>query len=141
MFRQQAALAADLEWSKVNNNSQFSVTFLAQGSGRGKACKFCQETDHGPDVCALAPRKTSLGETVGGEKKPASRDGWPWRPKAEWVCFSQNEGRCVYHRYCRFRHVYANPGCQGDHRAVECRRQGHFRQGESKKEAQPDKNR
>ena len=140
MFRQQAASAVDLEWSKVNN-SLFSVTFLAQGSGRGKACKFCQETDHGPDVCALAPRKTSLGETASGEKKPASRDGWSWRPKAERVCYSWNEGRCVYHPYCRFQHVCANPGCQGDHRAVECRHQGRFRQGESRKEAQPDKNR
>ena len=62
------------------------MTFLAQGSRRGKACKFCQETDHGPDVCALASCKTSLGETAGGEKKPASRDGWSWRPKAERVC-------------------------------------------------------
>ena len=125
MFRQQAASAADLERSKINN-SLFSVTFLAQGSGRGKACKFFQETDHGPDVCALAPRKTSLGETVSGEK-PASRDGWSWRTKAERVCYSWNEVRCVYHPYCRFRHVCANPGCQGDHRAVECRCQGHFR--------------
>ena len=103
MFRQQAASAADLEWSKVNN-SLFSVTFLPQGSGRGKACKFCQETDHGPDVCALAP---SLGETAGGEKKPASRDRWSWRPKAERVYYSWNEGRCVYHPYCRFRHFGA----------------------------------
>lgn len=37
MFHQQAASAADLEWSKINN-SLFSVTFLAQGSRRGKTC-------------------------------------------------------------------------------------------------------
>ena len=140
MFCQQAVSAADLEWSKVNN-SLFSVTFLDQGSGRGKACKFCQETDHEPDVCALAPRKTSLGETAGGEKKPASRDRRSWCPKAERVCYSWNEGRCVYHPYCQFRHVCANPGCQGDHRAVECHRQGCFKQGESRKDAQPEKTR
>ena len=65
MFRQQAASAVDLEWAKVNN-SLFSVTFLAQGGGRGRACKFCQGTDHEPEVCALALRKTPLGEPVGG---------------------------------------------------------------------------
>ena len=70
MFRQQAASAVDLEWAKVNN-LLFSVTFLAQGGGRGRACKFCQGTDHELEVCALAPRKTPLGEPVGGEKKPA----------------------------------------------------------------------
>ena len=62
MFRQQAASAVDLEWAKVNN---------FQGGGRGRACKFCQGTDHELEVCALAPRKTPLGEPVGGEKKPA----------------------------------------------------------------------
>ena len=32
-----------------------------------------------------------------------------------------------------------NPGCQGDHRVVECRRQGRFRQGESRRDIQPEK--
>ena len=79
MFCQQAVSAADLEWSKVNN-SLFSVTFLDQGSGRGKACKFCQETDHEPDVCAWHPVKPpwgrlrvgrrSLHQEIGGRGAP-----------------------------------------------------------------------
>ena len=83
MFRQQAASAVDLEWAKVNN-LLFSVTFLAQDGERGRACKFCQDTDHEPDACALAPRKT------GREKKPASWGGWSWRPKADRICYSWN---------------------------------------------------
>jgi len=45
MFQQQAASAAEFEWTKVNN-SLFVVIFLVQSSGRGKACKLCQGTDH-----------------------------------------------------------------------------------------------
>ena len=58
MFRQQVASAADLEWARVIN-SLFAVAFLAQSSGRGKACKWCQETDHKSDGCGLAPKGPS----------------------------------------------------------------------------------
>ena len=138
MFRQQVASAADLEWARVNN-SLFAVTFLAQSSGRGKACKWCQETDHKSDGCALAPERPIRGEPPMGDKKVTPGDGRSWRLKAERICYSWNEGRCAYHPYCRFRHVCANTGCQGDHRAVDCCRQTRIRQGESRRESQPEK--
>ena len=49
-------------------------------------------------------------------KHPAKQKDVPLQP------FIVGEGLPAYHPYCRFRHVYANPGCQGDHRAVDCRR-------------------
>ena len=74
MFRQQVASAADLEWAMVNY-LLFAVTFLAQSSGRGKACKWCQETDHKSDGCALAPQRPIRGEPSMGDKK-SHTGGW-----------------------------------------------------------------
>ena len=54
MFRQQAGLSPGLDWSQLNS-SLFAVTFLAQQNGRGKTCRFCLETDHSDEECALAP--------------------------------------------------------------------------------------
>ena len=55
--------------------------------------------------------------------------------------YSWNEGRCAYHPYWQFWHVCAIPGCQGEHRAVDCRRQARCRQGEMRRESQPKKTR
>ena len=54
MFRQQATLDPDCDWSRLNN-SLYSVTFLAQQNGRGRTCTHCLETDHVSSDRALAP--------------------------------------------------------------------------------------
>ena len=54
MFRQQAILSPNCDWSKLNN-SLYSVTFLTQQNGRGRTCPHCLETDHAAADCALAP--------------------------------------------------------------------------------------
>ncbi len=59
MFRQQVAHAPETDWSKLNN-TLYSVTFLAQQTGRGKTCLHCMETDNTAMDCAVAPTRSQL---------------------------------------------------------------------------------
>ena len=72
MFRQQAGLSPGLDWSQLNS-SLFAVTFLAQQNGRGKTCRFCLETDHSDEECALAPGAPQV-------QQPSSLQGIPLLP-------------------------------------------------------------
>ena len=114
MFRQQAGSAEELEWDKLNS-SLYAVTFLAQTGRGGRPCRWCQEVDHLSSECALVP------DTQLESKTPPARESRPWRPKSERICFSWNRGNCRFEPYCRFRHVCSVKGCQGDHRATDCR--------------------
>ena len=125
MFRQQAASAMELEWSKLDS-SLYAVTFLAQQSGRGRICRWCQETDRPSGECALVPDKANTLASVppGHEVRtpPVVRDqrGQGRFSKSDRVCYSWNTGRCRFQPYCRFRHICSTTGCHGDHRAVDC---------------------
>ena len=66
-------------------------------------------------------------------KKVTQGDGWSWCPRADCICYSWNEGNTPIASFC------ANLGCQGEHRAVDCHRQAWSRQGESRRESQPEK--
>ena len=123
MFRQQAASSPGLDWSQLNS-SLFAVTFLAQQNGRGKTCRFCLETDHSDEECALAPvapqarpLSSAHGQGPSARQDLNLREGRPSRA-SRGVCFAWNEGRCAF-PYCRFRHICIR--CHGDHRAVRCR--------------------
>ena len=64
MFRQQASLAAELEWRKLDR-SLYTFTFLAHQSGRSRICKWCLDTDHHSGECALEP-----ADKVGSSASP-----------------------------------------------------------------------
>lgn len=125
MFRQQAVSSPGLDWSQLNS-SLFAVTFLAQQNGRGKTCRFCLETDHVDEECALAPTAPQPRQLMPSQGPQGSlshqdlslREGRSGRGSSRGVCYAWNEGRCTY-PYCRFRHICAK--CYGDHRAVRCR--------------------
>ena len=127
MFRQQAVSSPGLYWSQLNS-SLFAVTVLAQQNGRGKTCRFCLETDHVDEECALAPTAPQPRQPMPSQGPQGSlshqdlsiREGRPGRGSSRGVCYAWNEGRCTY-PYCRFRHICAK--CYGDHRAVRCRMQ------------------
>ena len=94
IFQQQATSAADLEWAKVNH-SLLAVIFLVQSSGRGKAYKLCQGSDHKSEVCALAPHRATLGELASWDRKTTPWEGQSWHPKTERIRYSWNGGRCA----------------------------------------------
>ena len=114
LFRQQAGSVEELEWDKLNG-SLYAVTFLAQTGRSGRPCRWCQEVDHAAVDCALAP------DTHFESKLPAARESRQGRSKSERICFSWNKGNCRFDPYCRFRHVCSVKGCQGDHKAMDCR--------------------
>ena len=114
MFRQQASLSPDCDWSKLNN-SLYSVTFMAQQNGRGRTCTHCLETDHTAADCALAPAYRPSRQ-VGRETDRGYRS--QDRERSERICYSWNDSRCAM-PYCRYRHVCAK--CHsGDHKAIHC---------------------
>ena len=137
MFRQQQASAADLKWGSVNS-ALYAVKFAApnapiseRGLPRGTVsslCKYCQESDHLSADCALAviqghhpqiERPSSRmnvdtnRQTRGSQKKAG--------PLTLRPCYSWNSGRCTYGTECRFNHICSVRGCNGPHRATECR--------------------
>ncbi len=117
MFRQQAAVKPDSDWSKLNN-SLYSVTFMAQQNGRGRTCIHCLETDHSVSECALAPAPRP-GRHPQQQKDYATEErSYRRSERSERICYSWNDGRCAV-PYCRYKHVCAK--CQsGDHKAVNC---------------------
>ena len=127
MFRQQAPSAINLEWGKLDG-SLYAVTFLAHQSGRGRLCRWCQESDHQSGDCALVPDRQSSSAVVPSsslETKQTSSSGREGRTqgrsgRSEKICYSWNAGKCRFHPYCRFRHVCSTVGCNEDHRAIEC---------------------
>lgn len=132
MFRQQAT-ATELKWASINS-SLYTVTFGAPASRvqslpidktQARAlgvCKWCQEPDHTSVDCALAPqernqdRRGSRGE-VGGRQQRSVYS----KPGVQRPCFSWNNGKCKFEPDCRFQHVCSVRGCQGPHKASECR--------------------
>ena len=116
MFRQQATLVPDCDWSKLNN-SLYSVTFLAQQNGRGRTCSHCLETDHTASDCALAPAHRPSRQQFGRESEGSYSRG-SQGDRSERICYSWNDGRCAM-PYCRYRHVCAK--CHSaDHKAINC---------------------
>ncbi len=116
MFRQQVAHAPETDWSKLNN-TLYSVTFLAQQTGRGKTCLHCMETDHTGADCAVAPTRSQLPQkAISREMVPSDSRGR--RSRSSQPCYSWNDGRCTF-PYCRYRHVCSR--CEGEHRRSHCR--------------------
>ena len=116
MFRQQAILTPNCDWSKLNN-SLYSVTFLTQQNGRGRTCPYCLETDHAAADCALAPAHRPGRQQLGRENERSySRSSQGDR--SERISYSWNDGRCAM-PYCCYRHVCTK--CHGiDHKAINC---------------------
>ena len=115
MFRQQATLDPDCDWSRLNN-SLYSVTFLAQQNGRGRTCSHCLETDHASSDCALAPAPRQRQSGRDYERGP--RHQFDRGERNERICYSWNDGRCAM-PYCRYRHVCTK--CHSsEHKAVNC---------------------
>ena len=130
MFRQQA-VATELKWASINS-SLYTVTFGAPSSRVQTApieksqvrvmgvYKWCQEPDHTSADCALAPlpnqdRRGSRIKSTSRQQRSGSRPGVQ-RP-----CFSWNNGKCRFEPDCRFQHICSVKGCQGAHKASECR--------------------
>ena len=119
MFRQQASSAAELEWGKLNG-SLYAVTFLAQQSGRGRVCRWCQESDHSSGECALIPERAAHSHIVDRSQGSHEVRNPARTTRVDKICHSWNSGRCRFEPYCRYRHVCSTVGCNEDHKAIDC---------------------
>ena len=125
MFRQQVANKPKADWS-VLNSSLYTTSFLANQNGRGRTCKWCLETDHAANACALAPpsneRQQSRSGSYGRDRDVDStpfndrRAGRFGRSEVRGACFAWNEGRCSLPYW----HVCCRCGAT-DHRESSCR--------------------
>lgn len=95
LFRQQAALDANLPWNLIHPGLQ-ATTILGQRTGTGTFCSLCQETDHSAPQCAMAQLQ-----------QPTMRASTATTPRttARRICSSWNEGRCAYPGSCSYRHI------------------------------------
>ena len=65
LFRQQAALDANLLWNLIHPGLQVTTIF-GQCAGTGTFCSLCQEMDHSAPQCAMAQlqQPTMRGSTA-----------------------------------------------------------------------------
>ena len=97
----------------------------SQGAPPRVPCKHCNETDHAPEDCALAPTVPAVRPSQREAAPPTSRP--PKRPLLQGtapppqkrVCISWNMGQCAVPGACTYRHHCAT--CENrDHRARDC---------------------
>ena len=77
-FQQQAAIDPTCDWSQLNS-SLYSVTLMAQATGKGKCCSYCLEADHTSDECTLStkPRQVRQLHPLGLGLPPYERQAKP----------------------------------------------------------------
>ena len=90
-------------------------------------CRHCNEVDHTPDECALAPLippvRASQREPWFSGARPLKRPPPPppSLPPQKRLCISWNRGQCVIPGACSFKHACALCN-SADHRARDCAR-------------------
>ncbi len=127
-FRQQIRSFETVDFSRINQ-SLYSTTFLAYGSGRTRFCPDCMMADHAREECALNPnRSLPMVQMREAEGRPRAPDPKRRRAKSG-PCYAWNDGRCSF-RDCRYDHVCSQ--CQGDHKRSSCKAS----EGETKRREQ-----
>ena len=130
MFRQQQASVKDLKWESVNN-ALYAVTIavpLPVGHERNHPkgstiCKWCLESDHQSQDCALllgqpqAQVERSQRNAPEGPRQAHPTNRQATSPRS---CYGWNAGNCRFGAECRFSHICSVRGCGGAHRASEC---------------------
>ena len=89
-------------------------------------CKHCNETDHSPEDCALAPivqpvRSTTHRDYLPPAARPSKRPFTPssTQPTTKRICISWNKGQCAFPGACYYLHCCAL--CDSaDHKARDC---------------------
>ena len=148
VFRENAAITPLTEWTKIEG-SLHATTFVANRSGEGIFCRFCSESDHTAEDCAVGVLKQGLGKktadttprvSVGRaeESRPGKWTGKgkfpmvqrstpysePYKGTPGHICHSWNHSRCIFPNRCRLQHICAScftrAGLQKEHPAKEC---------------------
>ena len=110
------------QWWNVLDTSLHTAYIAGQGSATKVPCRHCNEANHAPEDCALAPMTPSVRPTP-PDRLPfalhSPRHPPPFNPPlpaTKKLCISWNRGQCSFPGACSFRHSCAICDSR-DHRA------------------------